>query len=626
MEEENNRLFNEFPLVSVADWEAKIREDLKGADYEKKLIGKTLENIRIKPYYTAEDLIDLPYTDVLPGKYPFIRGDKTGSNAWEIRQDFRVIDIESAVTRARMAVERGATAVGFDLTGKGDLYFHDFRNLINGLAGRNISLNFLGGDISQDLLDYLLKFHEESRTPSVSVKGSLGYDPLGQLTLTGGFYHSAEEDFSRADALLLTAENELPQFRVLSVNSHLFNDTGATLVQELAFGLAMAAETLTRLTDMGHSATDVTRHLQWNLGVGSDFFMEIAKIRAARLLFTGLLTGFESDPNRHVPVFIHSITTNWNKTLYDPHVNLLRSTTEAMAAVIGGCNSLLVKPYDACYRDPAEFSERIARNIQIILKEEAYLDKVVDPAAGAYYVESLTDALVEHAWQLFLKVDARGGYLKAFTDGFIQEEVDKTMVRRSERVSARREVLVGTNQYPNFQEPPAEQVIPDIAFQRPPEHHAQLAEPLRMRRAAEPFEKLRLAVERHGSGRPKVFMLTYGNLAMRLARSQFSCNFFACAGYEVIDNLGFQSAREGVDAALQANASIIVVCSSDEEYLQIAPEVVSLVAGKAIVVVAGAPASMEELKQKGVTEFIHVRSNVLETLNHFHAKLGIRDK
>jgi methylmalonyl-CoA mutase len=462
--------------------------------------------------------------------------------------------------------------------------------------------------------------------PSVSVKGSLEYDPLGQLTLTGGFYHSAEEDFSRADALLLTAENELPQFRVLSVNSHLFSDSSATLVQELAFGLAMAAEILTRLTDMGHSATDITRHLQWNLGVGSDYFMEIAKIRAARLLYSGLLTGFESDHNRHVPVYIHSITTNWNKTLYDPHVNMLRLTTEAMAAVIGGCNSLLVKPYDACYRDPNEFSERIARNIQIILKEEAYLDKVVDPAAGAYYVESLTDALVEHAWQLFLKVDERGGYLKAFTDGFIQEEVGKTMVRRSDRVSARHEVLVGTNQYPNFREPPAEQVIPDIAFHRPPEHHKQVAEPLRMRRAAEPFEKLRLAVENHSAGRPKVFMLTYGNLAMRLARSQFSCNFFACAGYEVIDNLGFQSAREGVDAALQANASIIVVCSSDEEYLQIAPEVVSLVAGKAIVVVAGAPASMEELKQKGITEFIHVRSNVLETLNHFHAKLGIRDK
>jgi methylmalonyl-CoA mutase len=621
--DEKGKLFKDFPMASTSDWEAKIREDLKGADYEKKLIWKTLENLKIKPYYTAEDLIDLPYTNDLPGNYPFIRGSKVSSNAWEIRQDFRVFHVDTAVQKARMAIERGATAVGFDLTSKGDLYFHDFRKLITGIDSSKTSLNFIAGDTSHDILDYLLKVLEESGLPSSQIAGSLGYDPLGQLTVSGGFYQSAGEDFNEADKILLTAENELPGFRVLNVSSNLFSNCGASLVQELAFGLAMAAEYFTRLTDMGHSTVDIGRHLQWNLGVGPEYFMEIAKVRAARLLFSGLLGAFDSDQSKYPPVFIHSITTDWNKTLYDPNVNLLRLTTEAMAAILGGCNSLLVKPYDSWYREPGDFSERIARNIQIILKEESYFDKVVDPSAGSYYIESLTNSLVESAWQLFLRVDERGGYVKAFTEGFIQEEIVKTVSRRSEMVASRKEVLVGTNQYPDFHEKILDQVNPEIAFRKAAENHKRLAEPLIHGRAAEGFEKLRLANEKNPAGRPKVFMLTFGNLAMRLARSQFSCNFFACAGYEVIDNLGFLTAGAGVEAAFAAKADIIVVCSSDEEYPLVAPEVAALAQGKAIVVVAGAPACMEELRQKGITEFIHVRSNVLETLQHFQARLGI---
>ena len=622
MKSQHERLFAEFPITGATEWEARINEDLKGADYEKKLIWKTLENLRIKPYYTAEDLIDLPYMQEIPGNYPFTRGGKTGSNSWEIRQDFRVFDVGTAVAKAQAAIDRGATAVGFDLTAKGDLYYHDFRKLINGLAGKPVSLNFITGENARDMLDYLVRVFEEQGNHSVTLSGSMGYDPLGQLTSTGGYYRSAGEDLEAAGMMVNTVE-KWPDFRILSIGSNLFSDSGASLVQELAYGLAMAAEYLNRLTDIGHSAVDVSRHMQWNLGAGSSFFMEIAKIRAARLLFSALLSAYDSDHSKFPAIFIHSITTSWNKTLYDPNVNMLRLTTEAMAAILGGCNSLTVKPYDSWYKEPGDFSERIARNIQIILKEESYLDKVVDPAAGSYYIESLTDGLVENAWQLFLKVDEQGGYVRSFMAGKIQEDIHKTVSRRSELVSSRREVLVGTNQYPNFQETISDQVDPEIAFLKPADNPDRLAEPLVIGRAAEGFEKLRLASEKQKGGRPRVFMLTFGNLAMRLARSQFSCNFFACAGYAVTDNLGFSSAKEGVEAAMKARADIIVVCSSDEEYALIVPEVAALAGDKAIVVVAGAPACMDELRQKGITEFIHVRSNVLETLSRFHAKLGI---
>jgi methylmalonyl-CoA mutase len=623
MEEQNEKIFAGFPPVSTANWEAQIREDLKGTDYEKKLIRKSLENIRIKPYYTVEDLNDLEYLDQLPGQFPYVRGGKTTGNDWEIRQDFRVFDIAATVQKIKMSVKRGVTSVGLDLTAKGDLYYHDFRKLITGIDFNNTSVNFLSGESSPNILNFLLKALEELNIQSSGVSGSLNYDPLGQLTLSGGFYRSEQDDFSDADKLLLAAVNELPRFRVLAVNSHLFSDSGASAVQELAFGLAMAAEYMVKLTDRGHNVPDVAEHLQWNMGVGSDYFMEIAKIRAARLLFSGLITAFDKVHAKDAQVFIHSITTNWNKTVYDPNVNMLRLTTEAMAAVLGGCNSLLVKPYDSWYREPDGFSERNARNIQNILKEESYFDKVVDPAAGSYYIESLTHSLMENAWDLFLKVDEKGGYTKAFVEGFIVDEIIKTTSRRLEMVASKKEVLLGTNKYPSFNEKMIGEVDTEIAFPKVRENPNKIAEPLIPLRAAEGFEKLRLETERRKAPHPKVFMLTYGNLAIRLARSQFSGNFFACAGYEVIDNLGFQSAKEGVEAAFAAKADIIVVCSSDDEYPEIAPAVAELVNSKAIVVVAGAPACMEELKQKGIKEFIHVRSNILETLKSFQAKLKI---
>jgi methylmalonyl-CoA mutase len=302
---------------------------------------------------------------------------------------------------------------------------------------------------------------------------------------------------------------------------------------------------------------------------------------------------------------------------------MLRLTTEAMAAILGGCDSLLVMPFDAVYNEPADFSERLARNIQIILKEESYFDKVVDPAAGSYYIESLTESLIRHAWDLFLKIDEQGGYVKSFLSGFIGGEVERVARLRMEMVASRRESLLGTNQYPNVNETINGCINEEIAYPQPLVNAEKVAEPIIPRRAAAEFEKLRLSVEKLQGSRPKVFMLTYGNLAMRLARSQFSGNFFACAGYEVTDNLGFKTAKEGVDAALSAKADIIVICSSDDEYAVIAPEVAELVKDKAIVVVAGAPASMEELKQKGISEFVHIRSNVLETLKKFHSKLGI---
>jgi methylmalonyl-CoA mutase len=616
-------LFADFPPVTRSEWEAKIKEDLKGSDYERKLVSKPVENFKIQPYYRADDLTGLKYLDQLPGNFPFVRGSKTGSNSWEIRQDFMADHIDTTVLKAKMAIERGVTAIGFDLTTKDDLTYHDIKKLISGIDFKEVSLNFIVKDNGSEIINFLQKALREAGISSDSVKGSLGFDPLGHITSQGIFYRSETEDFTIAGNLLSEVCRNLPGFRVISVNSNILSNAGATAVQELGFGLSMIAGYLTILTDHGYSAGDIAKHLQWNMGVGSDYFMEIAKIRAARLLFSGLLSAYDPAQAETAPVYIHSITTDWNKTLYDANVNMLRLTTEAMAATLGGCDSLFVKPYDSCYRKPGELAERIARNIQIILREEVYFDKVIDPAAGSYYIETLTDALVEHAWKLFLQVDGQGGYLEALRTGFVSADINATTSKRLDLVSTRKEVLVGTNQYPKDSEKVAQQIQEKIAFGEPVVPEIKAAEPVKTVRAAVEFEKLRLAVEGCKGRKPRVFMLTIGNPAMRLARSQFACNFFACGGYDIIDNQGFQTTAEGVEAALNNAADLIVICSSDDEYATIAPEVLKLTDRKAIVVIAGAPASMEELKAQGITEFIHMRSNVLETLKRFSALLGI---
>jgi|WetSurMetagenome_2_1015567.scaffolds.fasta_scaffold05742_5 methylmalonyl-CoA mutase len=620
------KLFSGFPPVTVEQWEAKIREDLKGADYDKKLIRKTLDSISIKPYYRAENLEQLKYLEQASGVFPFVRGNKKTRNDWEIRQDITVTHVKSAVEKAIGATSRGITSVGYDLTNKGDLHSDDLKKLITGIDCSRVTFNFITGDTAVRVLDYILKAVEQLKMNKSEFKGSVEYDPLGHLVASGSYYRSQKEDMVDAGNLLGRVKGELPGVRVLAVNSHVFSDTGASVVQELAYGLSMISEYISALTEQGFSLAEIVKHFQWNMGVGSDYFMEIARIRAARLLFSGLVSGFDSTREITQPVYVHSVTTRWNKTLYDPHVNLLRLTTEAMSAILGGCNSLQVLPFDTVYNDPTDFSERLARNIQTILKEESYFDRVIDPAAGSYYIETLTDALVENVWKKFLEIEGQGGFIKLVLSGSINEEVKNTAQRRIELIASRREVLLGTNQFPNINETINGCIAETIAFPGCETVAEKVAEPLIRKRASEEFEKLRLAVERNQGKRPRVFMLTYGNLAMRLARSQFSGNFFACAGYEIVDNLGFFSAAEGVNAAMEAKADIIVVCSSDDEYLEIAPAVAELVNNKAIVVVAGAPACMEELKQKGIQDFIHIRSNVLETLKGFHKKLGIEIK
>ena len=310
-------------------------------------------------------------------------------------------------------------------------------------------------------------------------------------------------------------------------------------------------------------------------------------------------------------------------TLFDAHVNLLRTQTETMSAAIAGVDSITVTPFDAVYETPNEFSERIARNQQLLLKEESHFNRIVDPAAGSYYIENLTASIAKEAWKLFLQTEDDGGMLQSVLTSKVQTAINNSNIARHEAVSKRKEILLGTNQYPNFNEQAnGKSPLNDTCCCGNHAHHQEESPLVKLNteRAANEFEKLRLETERSGK-RPKAFMLTIGNLAMRQARAQFSCNFLACAGYEVIDNLGFSTVEEGIEAAMKAQADIVVLCSSDDEYAEYAVPAFKALDGRVMFIVAGAPACMDELKAAGIENFIHVRCNVLETLREYNKKL-----
>lgn len=622
------KLFPEFVPVSTADWMAKITADLKGVPFEKKLVWKTGEGFDVNPFYRAEDIEGLPAATSLPGEYPFVRGVRR-DNRWKVRQDIHVRNFAAANAQALDLLQKGVEALGFHFAGDA-VNATNLVTLLQDIDPESVELNFKTCQRQVPLLlELLTAYFDESGADVSACRGSVSYNPF-KKPLKKGVPNDA---WSAEAATVLHAAQVLPRYRTLSVDAHLFSNAGASLTQELGYALAWGNALINALSDEGFTVSEVAKNIKFNFGIGSNYFMEIAKFRAARWLWAQIVNAWKpactcpgagEDEQCICASMMHicAQTSTFNETVFDAHVNLLRTQTAAMSAAIAGVDSLRVAPFDEAFATPDAFSERIARNQQLLLKEECHFDKVVDPAAGSYYIETLTRSLADAAWTLFLDVEDRGGCYAAIRSGEIQQAVNATAASRRKAIATRREILLGTNQYPNFTETAAAKISADRAADVCPCGNSAEANipTLNFARGAAEFEALRLATE-HSGRTPNVFMLTIGNLAMRLARSQFSCNFFACAGYRVIDNLGFDTVEAGIEAALKADAHIVVLCSSDDEYAQYAPAAHQTLAGRAELVIAGAPACADDLRAQGITQFINVKSNVLETLKSFNERL-----
>ena len=626
MADSKEKLFSDFSPVSTEQWMEKVTADLKGADFEKKLVWKTNEGFKVKPFYRMEDLEGLKTTDALPGEFPYLRGTKKDNNEWLVRQEIKVECPKEANAKALDILNKGVDSLSFHVKAK-ELNAEYIETLLKDICAECVELNFstCQGHVVE-LAELLVAYFQKKDYDLTKLQGSINYDYFNKMLAKG----KEKGDMVATAKALLEATASLPKYRVLNVNALTLNNAGSYIFQELGYALAWGNEYMNQLVDAGLPAAMVAKKIKFNFGISSNYFLEIAKFRAARMLWANIVASYSPECLRDcenkgkdnecrcaAKMKIHAETSSFNLTLFDAHVNLLRTQTEAMSAALAGVDSMTVTPFDKTYDAPNEFSERMARNQQLLLKEESHFDKVIDPAAGSYYIENLTVSIAKQAWDLFLAVEEDGGFYASVKAGKVQAAVNESNKARHAAVAKRKEVLLGTNQFPNFTEV-APKEITEAAVTR----EAAEGNVLTPYRGAMAFEAMRLHVDRSGK-EPKAFMLTCGSLAMARARAQFSCNFFACAGIRVIDNTFFKSLEEGVKAALESKAEIVVVCASDDDYAEVAPKIKEMLGGKAILVVAGAPACTPELEAQGITNFINVKSNVLETLKFYLKEMGI---
>lgn len=620
----NKKLFDEFPGVSAQEWENQLIKDLKGADYTKTLFKNTREGILLHPFYRSEDLQKSQLADLLPGQFPFLRG-KNESNSWLIRQDIIVDNIASANKKAIELAAKGVNSIGFLFSNQIELSVKDIENLMENIHSEESEVNFLCGTASHKILSIYQELVEKYQRNPEKIYGSVDFDPFMAFTFRGRFCQTEEYAFTHAKQLVY-ASKELPNFKVLAVHGFNLRNAGATIVQELAFSLAQAVEYIDKLSNQGLTADKIASRIKFNFGVGSNYFMEIAKLRAARYLWSKALSAFEIINPESAKMSVHSVSVLWNKSTYDPYVNVLRTSTEAMSAIIGGTDSLCLTPFNMTYQMPNEFSERIARNQQLLLKEESFLDKVTDVSAGSYFIENLTFELIQNAWDLFIEVEEKGGYIAALRQGFVQDSIEKEAEKSKLAMATRREIVLGNNQYPDTAESYTEMLNPDIFEDLDLTLPNSEIKTLKQSRLSQSIEQIRHKTDRYAqkNQRPKVFMLPLGNKSMSKIRAQFACNYFACGGFEVEDNNGFESVAEAVEAAKEAKADIFVICSSDIEYPALAEAVYHELRHHALLVIAGFPKEyVEEITAIGINHFIHAKSNIVEDLNAYQYELGI---
>ncbi|NEM98020.1 methylmalonyl-CoA mutase subunit beta [Pontibacter burrus] len=597
------KLFSEFTPATAADWEARASKDLRDTPLEQ-LTWHTYENIDVKPYYTKEDIQQLPFTGQKPGDFPFVRGTQTDSNSWLNIQEIKATgNGRAAIDKATDALARGADGIHFIIPQPEQF------DLVYLLGQIDLNKTPVGYSLPEKLDHFPSRLYNKLTANQVSPQNLRGFLNYDRMTAKGEL--SREEN--KAILEILEQTKESPAFFGISVSGINFSSIGASATQEIAFTLNAAVAYITRLTNAGQSLESVLQNMQFHMAAGSNYFFEIAKLRALRLLWATIVNAYQADPKLAGALRIHSTTSSWYQTTLDPYVNMLRVTTEAMSAVIAGANSLTVSPFDSTFKESDEFSERIARNVSIILKEEAYLDKAIDPAAGSYYLESLTNELATKAWELFKAVEAKGGFEAAYESGFILGSITEVSRRKFRDIATGRMVLVGTNKYPN----PTETINFD------PEELIQ-SHKFDTARAAYPTEVMRMATELHlrkRQRRPKAIVAIIGNGEQRQVNATFAKEFFSCAGFET-ELQNYSSVEEASDKLENTAAEVLVVSSSEANYVkEFGPRIRNYHA-KPTLILADDPQHMkDEMIANGYDEFIFEDCDMRTILDLVHRKL-----
>lgn len=686
------KLKEDFPIPSYDEWKDKVEKDLRGAPF-KKLITKTIEGIELQPIYTRKDLENNLHRDLYPGNGSTRTANASGyfGSEWLINQRIELADADEFNSALKNALERGqnsiyisfdkASKLGLDAdyaktedVGNGGLSISGLSSFSRALKDVDITkypIFISAGFSSVPFISVLSAYCKKNSIDISKISGSVEADPIGYWALEGELPVPVNSAISGLKKSLDWKMNNAPNIRTINVSSLPYINSGANAVQELAFVLATSAEYIRKLIDLGADINDIAQNIKVTLGIGSSFFTEVSKFRAVKLLWKNLISAFGGNKeSQNVNIF--AVSSNFNKTIFDPYVNLLRSTTETFSAIVGGINSLQVSPFDSVFSTPNDFSRRIARNTQIILKEEAHFNTPIDSAGGSYYVEHLTEEIATKAWEKFQQIEKNGGMIESLKNNFIQNEVDEIYLQRAKSIAKRKSKIVGTNMYAN----PTEELLEirkvnngevqkrraDFLqkFRVSKSHNdnieiiaaleklaqectdesidiattailngATLGEitnscrinvndiervkitPIKNRRAAEPFEKLRIKANQikiTSGKKPSVFLATMGSIKEYKGRADFSRNFFEIGGFDVKYPDGFTSCDDAVIAIKESDTKIIIICSTDDKYTDLVPQLTSKLKEQIediTIVLAGYPKEqIEEYKKNGVDEFI----------------------
>lgn len=700
--------FSEFPTPDYEEWKEAAVASLKGAPFEKKVFTKTYEEIELQPIYRQEDVQNLPHQGSLPGFPPYVRGTEPAGfifKPWDISQELSCSTPEEFNAAALHDLNKGQTALNIVLdqptrqgldpdqaeagqVGYKGVSLSSLADMKTALDGVNLSATPLFVETGSTAVPFaaLAAALADSRGESASnLKGCIGADPLGELALNGTLPLDLSTSYDSMAALGGWAAQNAPDLKTILVSGRPYHDAGSSAVQELGYALASGVEYIRALQDRGLEIDDIAGQMIFSFSIGSNFFMEIAKLRAARIIWTTVIEAFGGDEQSQ-KMLIHGRTSAYTKTAYDPYVNMLRNTTEAFAGAMGGVNSMHVSLFDEPVRTPDEFSRRVSRNVQIILQKECHFTHPIDPAGGSWYLEVLTDQVAQKAWALFQDVEKSGGMFKALTGGEPQKAVAAVAAKKEAALNTRKDSLIGTNKYPNLQETPLQdkeidyQALykaradesakfknarqgsvswPGFSGSKPSassfaeairaalagaalgelagamKSGAELpqAEKISIRRASEKYETLRKNAEKilEATGkRIKVFLANMGPIPQHKARADFTVGFFEVGGFEVINNTGFGSVDDAAEAALDSQAPIVVICSTDKTYPELVPPLVKLIKESkpdVTVILAGKPAADHEAAylEAGLDDSIHIRANCYEMLDRFQKKIGLSE-
>lgn len=404
-------LFKDFEPVSSKQWKQQIQFELKGADYNETLVWNTPEDIKVKPFYHSDE-----------AEKSLFLNSKTA--AFSICQDIFIHDLDKSIFRANDSIKRGAESIRFTLENESI----NIEKLLENILLDGIIIYFNLPFLS---IDFVKRIDTIASQKNVQIFCNI--DPVGQLAKDGNWY-PGDENFQA----LNTIANETKHISFIGINAGLYQNAGANIVQQIAYTLAHANEYFNRIDT-------IKKPILIDIAIGTNYFFEIAKLRALRSLLSIILKEYD----HHIDCHILATPTKRNKTLYDYNVNMLRTTTECMSAILGGANAVSNLPYDALYHKSNEFGERISRNQLLVLKHESYLDKVSNPADGSYYIESLTKQIAEKALALFKEIEANDGFLVKLGEGIIQKKISESAQKEQELFDSGKEILLGTNKYPN---------------------------------------------------------------------------------------------------------------------------------------------------------------------------------